>query len=108
MIIVRHLIACAMLLLAGVAYAGEPVNINTADAETPRLGHQRCRCQKGPRHRQPPREKRSFQIRGRTRPGERNRNADRGQEPWESNREVQQQLDTALPIPSPPFWGRGS
>ena len=34
MINARHLIACAILLLAGVAYAGEPVNINTADAET--------------------------------------------------------------------------
>jgi competence protein ComEA len=34
MTIARHLIACAILLLAGVAYAGEPVNINTADAET--------------------------------------------------------------------------
>jgi len=33
MIIVRQLIACAILLLAGVVYAGEPVDINTADAE---------------------------------------------------------------------------
>ena len=30
---VRHLIACALLLLAGTLYAGEPVDINTADAE---------------------------------------------------------------------------
>ena len=31
---VRHLIACAVLLLVGLAHAGEPVDINTADAET--------------------------------------------------------------------------
>ncbi len=30
----RQLIASAILLAAGVVYAGEPVNINTADAET--------------------------------------------------------------------------
>ena len=30
----RQLIACAVLMVAGVVYAGEPVNINTADAET--------------------------------------------------------------------------
>lgn len=30
----RHLIACALLLAAGAAHAGEPVDINTADAET--------------------------------------------------------------------------
>lgn len=30
----RQLLACALLLIAGAAYAGEPVNINTADAET--------------------------------------------------------------------------
>ena len=30
----RHLIACAVLLVAGVVHAAEPVNINTADAET--------------------------------------------------------------------------
>ena len=30
----RHLIACAALVAAGVAHATEPVNINTADAET--------------------------------------------------------------------------
>ena len=30
----RHLIACAVLLIAGVVHATEPVNINTADAET--------------------------------------------------------------------------
>ncbi len=29
----RHLLACAILLIAGVVYAGEPININTADAE---------------------------------------------------------------------------
>jgi competence protein ComEA len=29
----RHLVACAALLVAGVVHAGEPVNINTADAE---------------------------------------------------------------------------
>ena len=34
MIIARKLIACAILLVAGVVYAGEPVDINTADAET--------------------------------------------------------------------------
>ena len=33
MVIARQLIACAILLVAGVVYAGEPVNINTADAE---------------------------------------------------------------------------
>ena len=33
MITVRHLIACAILLVAGVVHAGEPVNINIADAE---------------------------------------------------------------------------
>ena len=32
--IARQLIACAFLLVAAVVYAGEPVNINTADAET--------------------------------------------------------------------------
>lgn len=31
---VRHLIACALLMLVGFAHAGEPVDINTADAET--------------------------------------------------------------------------
>ena len=30
---VRYLMACTLLLLAGSAYAGEPVDINTADAE---------------------------------------------------------------------------
>ena len=30
----RQLIACAVLVVAGVVHAGEPVNINTADAET--------------------------------------------------------------------------
>ena len=30
----RQLIACAVLLVAGVVHAGDPVNINTADAET--------------------------------------------------------------------------
>lgn len=30
----RQLLACAVLLIAGAAYAGEPVDINTADAET--------------------------------------------------------------------------
>ena len=29
----RHLMACVILLVAGVVHAGEPVNINTADAE---------------------------------------------------------------------------
>ncbi len=29
----RHIIAYAILLIAGIVYAGEPVNINTADAE---------------------------------------------------------------------------
>ena len=29
----RHLIACIILLMAGVVYAADPVNINTADAE---------------------------------------------------------------------------
>ncbi len=33
MIKARHLVACAILLVAGVVRAGEPVNINTADAE---------------------------------------------------------------------------
>ena len=33
MVIARQLIACAILLVAGFVYAGEPVNINTADAE---------------------------------------------------------------------------
>ena len=33
MIKTRHLMACAILLVAGVVYASEPVNINTADAE---------------------------------------------------------------------------
>ena len=33
MITLRHLIPCAVLLIAGAAHAGEPVNINTADAE---------------------------------------------------------------------------
>lgn len=30
----RHVLACAVMLVAGAVYAGEPVNINTADAET--------------------------------------------------------------------------
>lgn len=30
----RHLMASILLLAAGIAHAGEPVNINTADAET--------------------------------------------------------------------------
>jgi competence protein ComEA len=30
----RHLMACALLVVAGVVHAAEPVNINTADAET--------------------------------------------------------------------------
>ena len=30
----RHLMACAVLLVAGVVHAAEPVDINTADAET--------------------------------------------------------------------------
>lgn len=30
----RYLMACALLAVAGVVYAAEPVNINTADAET--------------------------------------------------------------------------
>ena len=34
MITLRNLIPCAVLLLAGAVHAGEPVNINTADAET--------------------------------------------------------------------------
>lgn len=29
----RHFIACIILLMAGVVYAADPVNINTADAE---------------------------------------------------------------------------
>ena len=33
MISTRQLVACAILLVAGVVYAGEPVDINTADAE---------------------------------------------------------------------------
>lgn len=33
MIYVRRLMACAMLLISGFVYAGEPVDINTADAE---------------------------------------------------------------------------
>jgi competence protein ComEA len=33
MIKARHIMACAILLVAGIVYAGEPVNINTADAE---------------------------------------------------------------------------
>jgi len=33
MVNARHLLACAILLVAGVVYAGEPININTADAE---------------------------------------------------------------------------
>ena len=31
---VRHLMLCILLLVAGFAHAGEPVDINTADAET--------------------------------------------------------------------------
>lgn len=31
---IRHLIPWAMLMVAGTVLAGEPVNINTADAET--------------------------------------------------------------------------
>jgi competence protein ComEA len=31
---VRHLMASVILLVAGIAHAGEPVNINTANAET--------------------------------------------------------------------------
>lgn len=34
MINVRYLMACALLLLAALVHAGEPVDINTADAET--------------------------------------------------------------------------
>ena len=34
MINVRHLMLCALLLIAGFVHAGEPVDINTADAET--------------------------------------------------------------------------
>lgn len=34
MFISRQLLACALLLAAGVVHAAEPVNINTADAET--------------------------------------------------------------------------
>lgn len=34
MITLRNLIPCAVLLIAGAVHAGEPVNINTADAET--------------------------------------------------------------------------
>lgn len=34
MINARHIMACAVLLLAGAVHAGEAVNINTADAET--------------------------------------------------------------------------
>jgi len=33
MINARHLIACAILLMAGAVYAADPININTADAE---------------------------------------------------------------------------
>ena len=33
MVNARHLLACVILLVAGVVYAGEPININTADAE---------------------------------------------------------------------------
>jgi competence protein ComEA len=33
MVNARHLIACAVLLVAGATYAADPVNINTADAE---------------------------------------------------------------------------
>ena len=33
MIKARDIMACAILLVAGIVYAGEPVNINTADAE---------------------------------------------------------------------------
>lgn len=31
---VRQLVACAILFAAGAVYAADPVNINTADAET--------------------------------------------------------------------------
>jgi competence protein ComEA len=34
MVNVRHIMTCAILLIAGVVYAADPVNINTADAET--------------------------------------------------------------------------
>ncbi len=34
MVNARHLMACAVLLVAGVVFAGEPVNVKTADAET--------------------------------------------------------------------------
>lgn len=34
MITLRHLIPCAVLLMAGAVHAGEPVDINTANAET--------------------------------------------------------------------------
>ncbi len=33
MVKARYLMACAILLVASVVHAGEPVNINTADAE---------------------------------------------------------------------------
>lgn len=33
MITLRHLIPCAVLLMAGAVHAGEPVDINTANAE---------------------------------------------------------------------------
>lgn len=34
MITLRYLIPCAVLLMAGAVHAGEPVDINTANAET--------------------------------------------------------------------------
>ena len=34
MITIRQLMACVVLFAAGAVYAAEPVNINTADAET--------------------------------------------------------------------------
>jgi len=34
MITLRHLIPCAVLLMAGAVHAGEPVDINTANAES--------------------------------------------------------------------------
>jgi competence protein ComEA len=34
MVNARHLLACVILLVAGAVYAGEPININTADAES--------------------------------------------------------------------------
>jgi len=33
MVNVRHIMTCAILLIAGAVYAADPVNINTADAE---------------------------------------------------------------------------